>query len=72
MTNDVYRKECEQEGCTNVVPQAKTAMRPSMWDLRRARDVGWFIQRDGKAWCPEHVPEWVANWRAIQKGGFIG
>lgn len=24
----------------------------------------WFFRRDGQAWCPDHFPEWVAEWRA--------
>lgn len=32
----------------------------------RAHDAGWFIQKNGDAWCPEHTPEWVEAWRARQ------
>lgn len=24
----------------------------------------WFQQKDGKSFCPEHTPAWVAAWRA--------
>lgn len=24
---------------------------------------GWFFSKDGAAYCPQHVPEWVAGWR---------
>lgn len=27
---------------------------------------GWFHSRDGSAWCPEHVPDWVGPWRAAK------
>lgn len=30
----------------------------------RARDDGWFEQRDGTWWCPDHIPDWVASWQA--------
>jgi hypothetical protein len=30
----------------------------------RAGEAGWFFsRRTGKAFCPEHVPEWVKPWR---------
>lgn len=31
---------------------------------------GWFfsMQEPGKQWCPEHIPEWVAAWRAKRNG----
>lgn len=25
---------------------------------------GWFFQKDGYAYCPKHIPEWVEAWRA--------
>lgn len=25
---------------------------------------GWFFMKDGRSFCPEHTPEWVAAWRA--------
>lgn len=28
-----------------------------------AHKNGWFVTRDQKEFCPEHVPEWVAKWR---------
>ncbi|WP_157533939.1 MULTISPECIES: hypothetical protein [Microbacterium] len=24
----------------------------------------WFFQRNGAAFCPDHLPEWVPEWRA--------
>ncbi|AOZ64930.1 hypothetical protein SEA_OLYMPICHELADO_65 [Streptomyces phage OlympicHelado] len=29
-----------------------------------AHQDGWFLQRNGDAWCPDHIPDWVAEWRA--------
>lgn len=29
---------------------------------------GWFEMRDGKAWCPKHIPTWVSGWRAKKYG----
>lgn len=36
------------------------------WGKQAAQDIGWFFQRDGKAFCPDHVPEWVEGWRHTQ------
>jgi hypothetical protein len=37
------------------------------WAKIRAHSDGWFFSKDGTAWCPDHNPEWVAEWRAKQK-----
>jgi len=34
------------------------------WGRIKAHDAGWFEQKDGIAWCPEHKPDWVDAWRA--------
>lgn len=34
------------------------------WGAIRAFNEGWFVEKNGTAWCPDHVPEWVADWRA--------
>lgn len=26
-----------------------------------AKKQGWFFQKDGKIYCPTHVPDWVIN-----------
>ena len=33
------------------------------WGAVKAHDRGWFLQKDGTAWCPKHTPEWVEEWR---------
>lgn len=39
------------------------------WNAIRAVDAGWFMSRaSDKVYCPEHVPDWVAGWRARNKG----
>lgn len=25
------------------------------------------MQRNGDAWCPDHTPDWVAEWRIKRK-----
>lgn len=41
------------------------------WGNKRAETEGWFHQRNGDAWCPQHVPAWVPAWRA-KRGGTPG
>lgn len=33
------------------------------WGRIKAGEAGWFFTRDGKAYCPSHIPEWVKKWR---------
>lgn len=35
------------------------------WGKVKAED--WFFTRAGEAYCPNHVPEWVAGWRERKK-----
>jgi hypothetical protein len=37
------------------------------WGATRAHGGGWHIQKDGDAYCPDHLPYWVARWRAEKK-----
>ena len=50
-------QKCKHEGCNN---KTKT----DRWNKVRAAERGWFFQKDGSIWCPDHVPDWVASWRA--------
>jgi hypothetical protein len=54
MTDEVH---CSAEGC----PASHGNHR---WG--RIKADAWFHQKDGKAWCPDHIPPWVAEWRAKQ------
>lgn len=47
----------QPDGCTASIPGSKSHQ-------IRAAEQGWFFQQNGDAWCPEHTPEWVAEWRA--------
>lgn len=49
---------CSQEECTTTVQN-------HYWARVKAED--WFFQRSGEAWCPAHVPDWVAGWREGKK-----
>lgn len=45
---------CEEETC-------ETFIKDHAWGKIKAE--GWFIKKDNTVWCPEHIPEWVADWR---------
>lgn len=46
--------QCKQDGCTNTVKDDR-------WGKIKAG--AWFFSRDGDAWCPDHLPNWVTEWR---------
>lgn len=51
---------CLQDDCPASFPGSKQAT------IKAGRE-GWFFPKEHtgvKGWCPEHVPEWVAAWRA--------
>lgn len=54
MTYDTDVVKCTQEGC-------EATFKNHRWGKIKADD--WFHQKDGKSYCPKHIPEWVANWR---------
>ena len=48
---------CAYPGCTN-------GYKTHRWNDIKAHDAGWFQQKDGRSWCPEHIPDWVVQWRS--------
>lgn len=38
------------------------------WGNKEAQREGWFLQKNGDKWCPNHIPEWVDQWR--EKNGY--
>lgn len=52
---------CAHPGCDANHPAGK-------WGDIRAAEKGWFHSKSGDAYCPKHVPQWVAKWRARQAG----
>lgn len=52
------KKICKGESCEVFFISG------SRWDDQRAQNLGWFMQRNGDVWCPNHVPDWVSAWRA--------
>jgi len=55
-----HLNRCSEAGCMVTHPA-------SHWDNIKAQELGWFFQKDGRRWCPKHVPTWVAEWRAKGK-----
>ena len=54
--------KCHQPDCS------RSFQRKSKWDNIRAVDQGWFLQKSGENWGPEHTPEWVEEWREDKLG----
>jgi hypothetical protein len=58
--NPVYCARKTDLGCTATHPGSKH-------DAIKAQQGGWFnSKKTGVSFCPAHVPDWVAAWRAKQ------
>lgn len=42
-------------------PECEEAIKNHRWGKTKA--TGWFFQKNGKSYCPKHVPAWVKKWR---------
>lgn len=51
-------------------PECDQSIRDHYWSKVRAGDRGWFFQKSGESWCPDHNPPWVAEWRANKSSKF--
>lgn len=51
---------CQKRGC-------EASFKDHRWGASKAHDDGWFLQTNGTAYCPEHIPPWVAAWRKHKK-----
>lgn len=49
---------CSVEGCTNRFKNHKWGY------IHSGGQQGWFHSKEGWHACPEHLPDWVAEWRA--------
>lgn len=60
MSHETGELHCTEEGCEATV-------RDHYWGRVKS---GWFfsMQNPGQQWCPKHIPEWVAEWRAKRDG----
>lgn len=54
---------CNNLECHNTIENHKWA---------RIKADGWFSQKTGEDWCPDHIPEWVHEWhlKRAQERGF--
>jgi len=43
-------------------PECEHTIKSHAWSV--IKNDGWFHQWSGNSWCPDHHPEWVAEWRA--------
>lgn len=50
-------KTCHEEGCPAGFRDT------GRWAPERRSGSGWFHQRNGWSYCPDHTPDWVAEWR---------
>lgn len=53
--------ECDEPECK------ETVVADHHWARKKAQREGWFFHKDGRAHCNEHIPRWVADWRAKKK-----
>lgn len=44
---------CDHEGCDEKVKN-------HAWGQIEADN--WVFQKNNKAWCPKHIPEWYGSW----------
>lgn len=47
---------CSHKGC-------RRRIKNEHWNKVQAHDLGWMMQKNGDNWCPDHPPEWLAEWR---------
>lgn len=55
----------ETASCTDSA--CEKSIRLHMWGKAEAYAEGWFFQKNGDLWCPDHLPDWVSKWRAKKK-----
>lgn len=48
---------CSVRTCTN-------SFKKHYWGSIKAQNDGWFLQKNGDIWCPEHLPDWYEEWKA--------
>lgn len=56
----VALKKCAEPTCDKTKPDAD-------WAHRTPEGEGWFDQRNGDSWCPEHIPAWYTAWKAKKR-----
>lgn len=54
---------CAEPGCNASFPSTYAYA-----EIKAHKD-GWFSQWNGDRWCPEHLPDWLEEWRANKAKG---
>lgn len=62
-----HRGTEEPAGTCDHLTGCKARYKTHHWGKKEAAREGWFFQKNGDAFCPKHVPEWVEEWRARQQ-----
>lgn len=60
MAYEVGDVSCADKHCNKTIKNHR-------WGKIKADQ--WFHQKDGTSWCPDHIPEWVTEWRAKRAAG---
>lgn len=50
--------QCDHEDCESIIKN-------HYWGY--VKSDRWFFGKDGKGYCPIHIPDWVAEWRKKKK-----
>jgi hypothetical protein len=45
-------------------PDCSHFFKEHYWGSIGAQKEGWFLQKNGDCWCPEHIPEWYFDWKS--------
>ena len=54
-------RKCAEKNCGNFYKDHR-------WGHIKAHDEGWFFSKTSKkAWCPDHIPNWVKQYRENKK-----
>lgn len=72
MTSSLSRRLFEEEPVFNLHPTCTTTgcvkfYTNHKFGKMKASREGWYFGRNGDAWCKEHVPGWVSEWRERKK-----
>lgn len=60
-TSSQKQEESGRASCS--APNCENTYATHRWGKTRAHTDGWFLQKDGSSWCPDHLPDWLAEWR---------
>lgn len=47
--------------CDGPDPNCEQKIKNHAWGKIKAE--GWFMMKDDKSYCPNHIPDWVKKWR---------